>query len=161
MIAWFGDADERDLPAASPARLKLDRALRDADTEAEQSAAHSARARALPAAGLPYVARLHAGFAARITARDAAAWLLRAEVEDACRATAFAAACRSLAEAIARQPGAGERLAAALAKLNPDDQAELRLTIEATREEQPPFTPFQTLKAHLDRLAPVEPSARR
>jgi TPR repeat protein len=148
-------------PAASLARRQLDLALQQAETDEQQSAAQSARARALLAMGLPKLARLNAGFAARTNARDAAAWLLRAEVEDACRAPDFAAACRSIAQAIAGEPGAGKRFAAAIVKVVPDDQGELRLTIEVTLEEHPQFAPFQELKAHLDRLAPVEPSARR
>ena len=141
-------------PATSLARRKLDRALQEADTDAEQSAAHRARAQALLAAGVPKVARVSAGFASRMNALDAAGWRLRAEVEAACGAAEFAAACRGLAQSIAGEAGASGRFAAAFAKINADDQAELRLTIEATLEAHPQTAAFKELKVIIDRIAP-------
>lgn len=85
--------------------------------------------------------------------RDAAL-ALRAEVETACGASAFAAACQGIAQEIAREAGAAERFAAAFAQLHADDQKDLRITIDGTLEEHPPSAPFKELKTIIDRIAP-------
>jgi len=154
----FALAKAREIAAESPettrARARLDHALNQAETEAEQSAAHRARARAMLAAGLPKLARMNAGFAARFAPLDSAAWKLRAEVEAACGANVFAAACQGIAQDIAREAGAAERFAAAFAQLHADDQNDLRITIDGTLEEHPQSAPFKELKAIIDRIAP-------
>jgi hypothetical protein len=117
--------------------------------------AHPARAQALLAAGVPKAARVSAGFASRITALDPAGWRLRAEVEAACGAMAYAEACRGFADTLTRAAGGGERFAAALGKLPKEEQGEFRLTVKVTLEEHPASAPLKELKAHLDRIAPA------
>ncbi|MBL9203348.1 MAG: SEL1-like repeat protein [Opitutaceae bacterium] len=143
-------------PATSLARKKLEHAVDQADTDAEQSAARAALARAMLAAGLPKIARINAGIASRTTSLDPAGWLLRAEVETACGAAQFAATCRAFAGTLTRDSGAPERFAAALAQLNEEDQGEFRLVIDGTLEEAPQSAPLKELKAILDRVAPAK-----
>lgn len=141
-------------PEASLARAKLEHVINQGDTEAEQCAARLALARMLIAVGIPQLARMHAGVAARTLTLDAAAWTARAEIEAACGAPELAAACRAFAQTLAREPSAAGRFAAAFAKLNSEDQGELRNTIEVTLEEHPQSAPLKELMTTIDRVAP-------
>lgn len=141
-------------PAVSLARRQLEHAVNQADTDAEQAAARAALARVQLASGLPGIARLHAGVASRATSLDPAMWLLRAEVEVACGAARFGAACRGVAGTLTGDAGASARFAADFAQLNAEDQGEFRLVVEGTLEEAPQSAPLKELKAVIDRIAP-------